>query len=62
MERISLTESEVEDLAALGSSFGILGQIFMEGAATMDTLRMAAASVRAGADVLDAIVERMEAN
>lgn len=63
-----LTEDDYDELNALGGSVDVLASIFLEQdqpgieaqRLTTDTLRMAAAAMRAGATRLEIIADRVE--
>jgi hypothetical protein len=58
---VPMTREEFENLSALSETVRVLGQIFSGGEASPEALRMGAGTLRASADVLEAIAARWEA-
>lgn len=55
---LRITADEYREIMALGQTFAALGDLFVSGEGTVAALRMAAASCRRAADVLDDVADR----
>lgn len=58
--KLELTDDEVLAVTRLGIAYHTLGDIFLKNEGDPRLLRTAASMVREGADVLDAIAERLD--
>jgi hypothetical protein len=60
MNELELTPEEYAEIAALGETIGVLGQILTNGSGSPETLRMAVAVLRNSANVFENVLRRWE--